>query len=352
MNKNHDGLLRQFHRQLIFQNIAPKFLKNYFQQERAKIQREFVKMYDQREGRILEVEQVPHDIDPAKFHAEYLTTNKPYLFKGIAKEWSCCQRWSFDFFGENFGKEIALMVEAEGLTNLGEKNKQGEFEISDISQIIKDIKNKTGRYLRFSPLLDRFPQLKNDLNLSWLNKMRNPSSIAQGYQLFIGNGNTVTQLHNAMQSNFFIMIKGEKRWTLFDTKFNPVINPPEFKGVYNYSLVDVDNPDLKQYPNFDKIDRYQVLIEEGDVLYVPPFLWHHVTNLSDSIGVGYRFGYLRGALKYNWAFSIIRLFSNNPPLWKSFFYNLKDLNLIYAATNGNVKDILKKYDQFKNKTEN
>lgn len=348
MDKHQRILLRKFHILLIFQNIVPKFLKNSVAKRKEVVQRKIVSLYDNREGKTLEVPQVPHDVDPKVFHKKYLTLNQPLVFKGLAKNWPCHQKWTFDFFGESFGKEIALMVEAEGLTNLGDK--KGEFEISNISQIIKDIKQKTGRYLRFSPLLDRFPALKNDLGPEWLNKFRNPLSIAQGHQLFIGNGNTTTQLHNAMQSNFFIMIRGEKRWTLFDTKFNPVINPPEFKGVYNYSLVDVDNPDLKQYRNFDKIDRYRIILEEGDVLYVPPFMWHHVHNLSDSIGVGYRFGYLRGAFKHNWAFTIIRLLSNNPPLWKSIFYNLKDLNLIYAATNGNVKDILKKYESVKQKS--
>ena len=303
---------------------------------------EAVNLNDQGTGKCFEV-AIVHNISSTEFHRKYLKKGLPVVFKGAAKNWKSSEKWSFDFFGENYGNETALLVEAEGLTA---KDTAGNYEILKISDLIENLKKGGNKYLRFSPLLDKFPKLKEDLDLGWLKSMRNPLSIAQGYQLFIGGKGRITRLHNALQANLFVQVKGKKKWRLYPTFYSPVIDPPKDKAIYNFSYVDIYNPDPKDYPGFEKLNFYEVTLEEGDVFYIPPFMWHQVENMTDSIAVGHRFGYLRGAFKASVPFTIMRLLANDPPLWKSFFYDLRDLNFIFTHTNGNYKEVEEKYKEF------
>ena len=45
-------------------------------------------------------------------------------------------------------------------------------------------------------------------------------------------------------------------------------------GGGTFSSVDVDNVDIKAYPNFKKVTFYNASIEAGDCVYIP-WKWHH-----------------------------------------------------------------------------
>ncbi|CAF1150888.1 unnamed protein product, partial [Brachionus calyciflorus] len=55
---------------------------------------------------------------------------------------------------------------------------------------------------------------------------------------------------------------------------------------FEESTVNIKNPDLKKFKNFDNVKVYSVELNPGDVLYVPHNnWWHYVESLSDSISI-------------------------------------------------------------------
>ena len=42
---------------------------------------------------------------------------------------------------------------------------------------------------------------------------------------------------------------------------------------------------MTRFPNFAKSRALQVVVEPGDVLYVPPYTWHYVETLSPSVSL-------------------------------------------------------------------
>ena len=109
---------------------------------------------------------------------------------------------------------------------------------------------------------------------------------------------------------------------------------------YVKSQVNLEAPDLEKHPLLPKAQPYIAILEPGDVLYVPPFFWHEVENLTDTIAVGYRFSSLRAALHASVAFLAVRLFSMNPPIWKTSTYGKQDTNLIWAHGSGIQQQVL------------
>jgi hypothetical protein len=50
-------------------------------------------------------------------------------------------------------------------------------------------------------------------------------------------------------------------------------------------MIDFRDPDLARYPLYRHTELLHADLEPGDVLYVPPFWWHHVVNPEVSIGL-------------------------------------------------------------------
>ena len=40
-----------------------------------------------------------------------------------------------------------------------------------------------------------------------------------------------------------------------------------------------------KFPKLESITPYEIELHAGDVLYIPPFFWHHVESLTNCISV-------------------------------------------------------------------
>ena len=58
-------------------------------------------------------------------------------------------------------------------------------------------------------------------------------------------------------------------------------------------------------------------------------MWHEVVNVSEAIGVGYRFTYFTGAVRASPTLTLMRLLGTNPPVWQPLL-NLLRSRQIYA----------------------
>ncbi|CAK0887650.1 unnamed protein product [Prorocentrum cordatum] len=117
------------------------------------------------------------------------------------------------------------------------------------------------------------------------------------------NGSTVvTGLHTDLTHNFFFAAHGQggKKFIMFAPWDGD--NLHVWPKVWSYSEMLFDfyafvnktpeqleeawkHPDPERYPNFAKVQRYDVVLFPGDVLYIPIRWWHSGLNSGDVIGV-------------------------------------------------------------------
>lgn len=286
-------------------------------------------------SRKLLVDRVEH-LDVADFRRRYYSLSKPVVFSGAASDWPCVGKWSLDFFAERYGQHDLLFVDSQGLTTQEESR---GFEFVRMREFVEGIRAGHERYLRFSPLLKQIPDLFLDLDLDWLFRRRSAFSFGNDFHLFIGGRGRKTFLHADQPCNLFVQVAGEKKWTLFPPQDTACLYPELTDTAYLKSPISADAPDLERYPLFAKACRYEAVLKAGDVLYVPPHVWHEVENLTDSIGVGFRFSSLRAALKSSVTLTALRILSNRPPLWKTRAYGRIDTNLIWAHANHRIDEV-------------
>lgn len=277
------------------------------------------------------------DLDAGEFRDWYFDLSRPVIFSGAAKNWPCVNKWNLDYFSLAHGENDLLIVEATGLTN---RKNSSEHEFLTVRQLVQNIKAGGDKYLRFSPLLHENPELTSDLDMKWLSRMRGGNTFGNTYYMFMGGAGRKTYLHADQPCNLYVQICGEKRWTLYYPEDSVCLYPEVTNTAYVKSPIDIDNPDTARFPLFRHAKAYEAHLRPGDVLYVPPHVWHHVENLTDTIAVGYRFSSLKAAMMSSVTFTLLRLLCTNPPLWKTREYGKIDTNLIWAHTAGKIKDVL------------
>lgn len=253
------------------------------------------------------------DISPNEFKRRYLLPGRPVLLQGAAADWTCTRRWTFEFLREYCGNELVKITQREGVTT---EERRGDKEYSHempFREYMDQLLNNGKTYLRFSSLLEAFPELLKDLDLAYLKALRSSRSGAW-VQAFIGGKGTRTPFHAAITSGIFVNIAGTKRWQLIPSHYNAILNPSPRPAEIVHTGVDAWNPDLEAYPSFDCIDRIEVIQEPGDILFFPPWMWHYVENLDHTIGLRYGFATLRAALVGSPGLTYVRAFAAKPSL--------------------------------------
>jgi len=280
------------------------------------------------------------EITPEEFNEKYFSSSTPVVIRNAAKNWPCCQKWNLEFLKRGHGQEELLIVNAEGLTS---RDKNADFEFLSLGQLVDNIKSGGKKYLRFSPLLEKKDDLAKDLDMNWLQRMKGSKTFAKTYYMFVGGPGQKTLLHTDQPCNLYVQVSGKKKWTLFSPKDSCCLYPEILNTAYVKSPIDVDSPDEKKFPLFKYARGFEVVLNPGDVLYVPPHTWHFVENLDETIAVGFRYSSLKAALKASWSFTMLRILSTNPPIWKTMEYGKKDTNLIWAHAGGSIKEVMKEW---------
>ncbi|XP_055965294.1 HSPB1-associated protein 1-like [Sorex fumeus] len=101
--------------------------------------------------------------------------------------------------------------------------------------------------------------------------------------LWIGSLRSHTPCHlDSYGCNLVFQVQGRKRWHLFPPEDTPFLYPTRipYEESSVFSKVNVVNPDLKRFPQFQKARRHMVILHPGQVLLVPRHWWHYVESID------------------------------------------------------------------------
>lgn len=228
---------------------------------------------------------------------------RPVKMRGAARHWGAVQAWAKDM-GALVGRLEAAMGGGDVAVLVAKDNRhffknalcvEERRKLSDIFRSIfggggDDDRDRQRLYCRL-PLVD---QVLDDVDL--------PNTLVFGPDgggfkqancgMWASAAGNITPLHYDLCHGFLVQIVGRKRWTLF--------SPDDYRLLYPSSSID-PNPlssqvsieqwyagDASQRARFPKVadaEPYHVDLEPGDIMYTPPFWWHHVETVEPSISV-------------------------------------------------------------------
>ena len=109
-------------------------------------------------------------------------------------------------------------------------------------------------------------------------------------ELYIGKNNTNLFLKSeGTYRNLFCQIYGTCKVMLW--------NPSQRENIYSdscfdknatYSKINFKNYDSKKYPLFDKSQYIEIILNPGQILYIPPYWWYCFEDLNRNIRLQYR----------------------------------------------------------------
>jgi Cupin-like domain len=236
---------------------------------------------------------------------------EPAVLRGLAGRWPAIEKWDLDFFAGAWGDAPAVLIDQVGLYGDGERSR---YVVESLGRLISAIREGKRECLRFLPFLDDNPELKEDLDMVFLSSFRSRFSVRGFTQLFVAPAGTRTPVHCAHESNAFVQVHGRKRWLLWPARYQQLIEPVSDRRPYFHSDYDPDHRSAES-PLGPYAPAYEVVLDPGDVLYVPPFAWHYVENLTTTIAVAYRFFSIRHALASSRAMTIMKLLATRPSIF-------------------------------------
>ncbi len=91
-------------------------------------------------------------------------------------------------------------------------------------------------------------------------------------------------------------VQGRKKLIIFPPEHTSNLYPfPSFSSQSHASRINVqaiysDDPELREaerrrFPKALNAERYECVLEKGEILYMPPGWWHDVESLDDAISV-------------------------------------------------------------------
>ena len=142
-------------------------------------------------------------------------------------------------------------------------------------------------YLAQYELFEQIPELAFDVptpGYCWVGE-KDPVHT----NIWLGPAGTVSPLHHDPKHNCLVQVMGKKFVQVFAPEETPRLYPHETPMLHNTSQVDAERPDLARFPEFAAARHQEVVLEPGDLLYMPPGWWHYVRSLSVSCSVSYWF---------------------------------------------------------------
>lgn len=295
----------------------------------------------QGKGNVVQVERLKEKISPEEFAKHYLSRGVPVVLEKAAADWACTRQWSFDAFKQRFGAETIKLVQKIGLSDDDFIDEREFSEELEFGAFLDQVLSGGRKYMRFSPLLEKFPILAQDFDKKFLRDMSG-NSWGITYELFIGGKGTVTPLHNAMTPFFFVNVCGIKHWTLIPCRYLAVMDPSADGANYNHTGAELDGSNVDRYPGFDSVDRMEAVLGPSDVLFNPPWMWHCVQNQAPTIGVRCGFINARSMIRESPTLAFIRVFAaRNPSLPEALYYALVKKNVAQRDRRLNTASIFR-----------
>uniref|UniRef100_A0A0D9XF36 JmjC domain-containing protein n=1 Tax=Leersia perrieri TaxID=77586 RepID=A0A0D9XF36_9ORYZ len=220
-----------------------------------------------------------------EFICDCFLRESPVIISGSIDHWPARTRWKDIQYLKKMAGDRTVPVEV-GKNYVCNEWKQ---ELITFSQFLERMWS-TGcpsnlTYLAQHPLFEQIKELHEDIMVP--DYCYAGGGELQSLNAWFGPHGTVTPLHHDPHHNILAQVLGRKYIRLYPASLSEDLYPHTETMLSNTSQVDLDNIDLKEFPKVENLDFMDCILEEGDLLYIPPKWWHYVRSLSISFSVSF-----------------------------------------------------------------
>jgi len=222
---------------------------------------------------------------------------EPVIFRGAAADWPCTRLWSPEYLASKLKTKQVTVSRSE--TPLFTADPERGHYLPDQQQAMpfEEFLQHTlaphgppHYYLHKHSLEKQLPELRDDIVVP--DHIRNFPTLL--ISLWMGPKGSITPIHHDFTDNFFVQVRGKKRVILFPPEpeaafYRMPFRAQNARSSWHVSRVGtLDGVNRATFPNFEAARPIDVLVEHGDLLYIPVFYWHEVHSVdSPSMSLSY-----------------------------------------------------------------
>ncbi|XP_043071228.1 lysine-specific demethylase 8 isoform X2 [Drosophila grimshawi] len=147
--------------------------------------------------------------------------------------------------------------------------------------------NQEVEYLAQHELFAQIPTLKSDICVPDYCTVSGDTPSNVDIKAWLGPRHTISPMHNDPKHNLLCQVFGSKIIILASPADTPNLYPHESEFLNNTSQIDAAIPDFERFPLLRRTRFYELLLQPGDCLYLPPKWWHYVRSETPSFSVSF-----------------------------------------------------------------
>ncbi|XP_039048634.1 lysine-specific demethylase JMJ30-like [Hibiscus syriacus] len=220
------------------------------------------------------------------FLCEYFLSGSPVIITDCMVHWPATTRWNDMDYLRGVGGDRTVPVQV-WKNYLCSDWKQELITFSEFLERVQSngCRSKVPTYLAQHQLFDQINDLRKDISIP-------EYCFAGGGELislnaWFGPAGTVTPLHHDPHHNILAQVVGKKYVRLYSASCSEELYPYSETMLHNSSQVDLDNIDVVEFPKVRGLEFIDCILEEGEMLYIPPKWWHYVRSITMSFSVSF-----------------------------------------------------------------
>jgi hypothetical protein len=229
------------------------------------------------------------NITPSEFWFHRVFRDRPLLIRKSALGVNARKKWTLDYLRLHLAETpVVLSSSGSGVFdyNVGDSIAQTWMPFSEAIDEIASCEARGCGYAyvqQHAISTKSHPLLSDAVRPDWLD----PITLVHVVNLWLGSRGCFSPLHYDKADNFLMQVLGRKQLILFDKTDARYLYPNVGQQYEHLSMIDLSTPDHVRFPLMKHAQPYTVLIEPGDVLYIPRRWWHAVYSLDTAVSVNY-----------------------------------------------------------------
>lgn len=211
------------------------------------------------------------------FFDTYYAGGRPLIVRGLVDRWPASERWTFPALAARFGEAEVLVTVDRDHDPLYGSTFRRRTETWPLRELVRRIVEAPAPTNDFY-LVAQSKALEGPL-ATMLDDVVMPESLmpratlAARASLWMGPAGTITRLHHDFEPVLTCHVRGRKRWRLI---------PPTERALLDRLRMSHTTLDPETDP-LEGVLVKDVVVEEGEAIFVPPGWWHHVHALDPCI---------------------------------------------------------------------
>ena len=223
----------------------------------------------------------------AEFRDQYYADNRPVLIEGLMTEWRAMTAWTPEYLKSVAGDctaEVMTGRDADPKYELNANRHRTEMRFADYVDMVYSGKvtnnynmEPNNRFLQkpeARPLLQDFAAFPQYLR---------PVSKDRFCFLSFGPAGVITPLHHATRNVLLAQVAGRKRYRLIPASQSQYV----YNNVGVFSDVDCERPDYTCFPRFRNATIIELVVQPGEVLFMPVGWWRQTRTLDVSMTISF-----------------------------------------------------------------